>query len=330
MSRTTTQLPARIAQADKLPSPPAVAMEVARLSRLDTTVVDDLGSVIARDPALAARLLRVVNSAANGLPQSIDSIPRACAMLGLRQTRDLALGFAISDNLPVVDRSSGFDLEQYWTRSSMTAVAARSVAARTRPALSDSVFVTGLLSEIGRLVMAAVVTDDYRNVLHQNPWPTPTQERSQLGFSSLEVTAGLLDHWELPDDLVLPIAYRDRPEQLEMGTSMEATVGCRILSTARLISDVWFAGADEHALQWAASGAYSYLKLEPLQFQQVLEDLQREVELGAQGSFAHIQPPDIVDKAKMQREALEKIGRVVSQGKKTSLLLELLRQRPDV
>jgi HD-like signal output (HDOD) protein len=305
-------------------------MEVARLSRLDTTVVEDLGFVIARDPALAARLLRVVNSAANGLPQMIDSIPRACSMLGLRHTRDLALGFAITDNLPVVDESSGFDLEEYWTRSSMTAVAARAVAGRTRPGLADAVFVTGLLSEIGRLVMAAVAADDYRVVLAENPWPTPTQERAQLGYSSLDVTAGLMDHWQLPDDLVLPIAYRDRPEDIPAGTSIETIVGCRILSTARLIAEVWFAGAEEDAMRWAASGAYRYLKLEPPEFQQVLEDLQAEVERGGQGSFAHIQPPDIVDKAKMQRIALDKVGRVVSQGKKTSSLLQLLRQRPVV
>jgi HD-like signal output (HDOD) protein len=325
----TAPLPASIAEADKLPTPPAVAVEVARLSRLDTTVVDDLGAVIARDPALAARLLRVVNSAANGLSGSIDSIPRACSMLGLHQTRDLALGFAISDNLPVVDASSGFDLEQYWTRSSMTAAAARSVALRVRPGYADTAFVLGLLSELGRLVMAAVVPDEYRPLLMENRWPTPTQERARLGYSNLEISAGLMSHWKLPEELVLPIAYRDRPQELGPAAPAEVVVGCRIVSTARLISDVWYAGADSRAMQWAASGAGSYLGLEPGRFQEILEDLQAEVDGGGHGSFAHIQPPDIVDMAKIQREAAEKIGRVVAQGRKTSLLLNLLKQQPQ-
>lgn len=324
MSRTTTQLPQAIADADDLPSPPAVAMEVARLSRRDDTVVDDLGLVIARDPALAARLLRRVNSAANGLPQTIDSIPRACAMLGFRHTRDLALGFAITDSLPVVGPETGFDLEQYWTRSSMTAVAARTLAARVRPQIKDTCFVTGLLSELGRLVMATVVSDDYRTVLHEHVWPTPSQERVRLGYSSLDVTAGLLHHWELPDDLVLPIAFRDRPDELEGATS-EVVVGCRVLSTARLIADVWYAGAETHAMQWAAGGAFSFLRLEVADFQAVLEDLQEQLDGGGESSFAHIQPPDIIDKARMEREAKAKMAEVVAASRKTSHLLELLK-----
>lgn len=325
MSRTASlQLPAALADLDDLPTPPSVALEVARLSRLDTTRVDDLGKVIATDPSLAAQLLRVVNSAASGLPKSIDSIPRACALLGFRQTRDLALAFSVSNSLPVVGADTGCDLSEYWLRSSMTAAACRVIAERVHPDGADTAFAVGLLSELGRLVLANSLTDQYKPVLALAPWPSLALEREHLGFTNLDVTSGLLHKWQLPDELTLPIAYRDYPEDLPEGTSREAVRICRILATARVLAVVWAEGADETSLRWATDGAAHYLRMTPETFQQVLEQLQAEVDEGV-GGFTDVTPPPLVDKAELQRRAQEQLSRVIATGRTTSRLASMLK-----
>ena len=140
MSRMT--LPAlhdQLAQADNLPSPPSVAMELMRLADDPTARAEDLGNVLRMDPGLTVRLLRVVNAPANGLPRTIDSIERACALLGFQKAKTLAFGYAMAESLPTVDPSSGFDLEDYWLRSGLTAAAAEHYAQRLSPDHADGV-----------------------------------------------------------------------------------------------------------------------------------------------------------------------------------------------
>ena len=86
-SMSPAQLPRELVEADNLPTPPGVALEVMRLADDPHIEAEDIGRLIRTDPALTVRMLRAVNSAAYGLPQTIDSVPRACALLGLERPR---------------------------------------------------------------------------------------------------------------------------------------------------------------------------------------------------------------------------------------------------
>lgn len=158
---TLDQLPSVIANADNLPSPPNVALEVMRVAEDPNARAEDLGAIIRNDPALAVRLLRTVNSAAYGLPKKIDSIERACALLGFPKAKTVALGYSVADSLPTIDADSGFDLSEYWMRSGLTAPAAELFARKMTPDHADVAFVVGLLSEVGRLVLAGCLTSVY-------------------------------------------------------------------------------------------------------------------------------------------------------------------------
>jgi len=129
---TLERLPEELQKADNLPSPPGVALQVMRLADDPNAVADDLGQLIRRDPGLTLRLLRTVNSVSYGLPQTIDSVERACALLGFQKAKTVALGLAIADSLPIVGPDAGFDLDEYWLRSGITCSRTRSARTTVR------------------------------------------------------------------------------------------------------------------------------------------------------------------------------------------------------
>ena len=322
-SMSRPQLPRELAEADNLPTPPGVALEVMRLADDPNIEAEDIGRLIRTDPALTVRMLRAVNSAAYGLPQTIDSVPRACALLGLQKTKTLALGFAVVDSMPVVDASSGLDLSEYWLRSALTASAAELMALRVHRDGADVAYVVGLLSELGRLVLASCLTSTYKTVLVDAPWPSTDLERERLGFSNTDVTAALLSSWSLPDEIVMPIAHRDRPDLLPTGSSSNVIRLCRILAAASILATEWSAGENSRGLSWAGDAASHYLKMSPDVFAGIVEELRSRVE--DMSLFVDASPPGQVDSRRLATEASERLKESLARSRSESKLTQLLR-----
>lgn len=320
---STPQLPRELAEADNLPTPPGVALEVMRLADDPNIEAEDLGRLIRTDPALTVRMLRAVNSASYGLPHSIDSVPRACALLGLQKTKTLALGFAVADSLPVVDASTGLDLQEYWLRSSITAAAAELMAMEVHRDGADVAYVVGLLSELGRLVLASCLTSTYKTVLLDDPWPSVELERERLGFANTYVTAALLGSWNLPDEIVLPIAYRDRPDQLPPGSSSDVIRLGRILAAASILSREWADGSGSRGIAWAGDAAAHYLRMPPEVFARIIGELRGRVD--DMSLFVDASPPAEVNARRLATEASERLKESVALSRAGSRLTELLR-----
>lgn len=322
------QLPPEVAQADNLPTPSGVALEVMRLAESPDVELGELGNLIRSDPALTVRILRTVNSAAHGLSRPVDSIPRACALLGLQKTRSLAMGFAVVDSLPQVDASSGLDLDEYWLRSAITATAAEVMAQRVHPAGADVAFVVGLLSELGRLVLASCLTSTYKAVLAEDPWPSTEFERERLGFSNTDVTAALLAGWNMPDEICLPIAHRDQPEHLPRDADANVIRLARILPAASILSNEWAAGASSRGLAWAGRAAGHYLLVSPDVFAGIIEDLRgRVMDLSM---FTSAAPPGVISRARLADTAAERLKEAAAGARSDSRLGAMLRSAAEV
>ncbi len=324
MSRMTLdRLPDSIAKADNLPSPPGVALQVMRLAEDPNARAEDLGALIRNDPALTIRLLRTVNSAANGLPQTIDSVERACALLGFRQAKTLALGFAVADSLPVVGPESGFDLEEYWLRSGLTATAAEVFARHVSPQHADLAFVVGLLSEVGRLVLASCLTSTYKTVTARESWPSTRLEREILGFSNLDLSSAMYTEWHLPSDIVDPIAYRDNPSELPDDASTDVIRLCRILAASEILAGVWASGAERRSLNWASDAAWHYLHLPAEDFVGIVDELKYRIE--REGAFQTVSPPSAVNVKSLEEQATERLKEAVGRSTSGSRVAEMLR-----
>ena len=159
-----------------LPTPPFVAMEIIRLTRDPESSATDLADVLSNDPVLATRILQVANSPAYGLAREVTTVDRATALLGLKAVKMMALSFSLAAD--VGDDAGALSLKTYWYHSLLNAVTARRWAELSQPGLSEEAFLAGLLSNLGRLVLARSREADYRKVLEASgsAWPEPEAE----------------------------------------------------------------------------------------------------------------------------------------------------------
>lgn len=208
-------LPVLLSNADSLPSLPAVAVEILRLSRNEDAGIDQYAKVIASDPALAAKLLKLSNSSAFGLGQPVTTLERATLTLGLRTVQLMALSFSLAGNLPRSGGAPSFPYREFWRRSLCTAVAGRELGALVGGAAADEAFLCGLLSHLGHLVLAQCMPDDYEQVLERSKgWPSAEVEREILGFDHAQAAGALLQSWGMPAAIHQTVAHREDPGSL--------------------------------------------------------------------------------------------------------------------
>ena len=208
-------LPSVLTKAESLPSLPAVALEVLRLTQDEETTIDDLAECIGRDPALAAKLLKLSNSSLFSMGREITTLQRAMMILGMKTVKLMSLSFSLASSFPKDGAQAGFDLDEYWRRSLVSAVAARSLAQRVESPEGDEAFLCGLLGHFGRLVLAGVMAESYEEVVTRcNGWPTHAEEERSLGFSSADVCATLMKSWELPAVIYMAVGYSTRADEL--------------------------------------------------------------------------------------------------------------------
>ena len=127
-------------------------------------------SVIEHDPVLTGKVLKVVNSAYFGLSRQLVSIKHAVVFVGINTIKHLALSIAAIGSLPRRNQA-GFDIDDYLRHSLTTGTIARYIARRSNPSVRDieDYFLAGLIHDIGKVVLALYVPDEYSVVLrHQS------------------------------------------------------------------------------------------------------------------------------------------------------------------
>ena len=209
------ELPEVLAKADNLPSLPAVALDVLRLCQDDDVTLDAMAHCLSRDPALSAKLLKLANSSLFGFGKEITTLQRATMMLGMKTVKLMALSFSLAGTLPRKGKSGGFDFGEYWRRSLVCAVSARSLARLVRNANGDEVFLCGLFLHFGKLILSRCLGEQYDEVLREaDGWPTTELEERRLGLSSADVCATLLKTWELPPVIYVSVGFAGRLQSL--------------------------------------------------------------------------------------------------------------------
>lgn len=193
---------------DKLLSLPDAAIRLNTLLTDPYVTIGEIAEVVSLDPALAARLLRIVNSAYFGLRGRVDTIAKAVSMIGISELHSLVL--ATSAALAFRKISSRLvDMEAFWQHSVRTALAARGFAGTSLKSHRERVFLAGLLHDVGQLVIYQQLPAQATAVLEavRAGHPRDASEQALLGFTHAEVGATLLERWNLPGSLTQPVRY---------------------------------------------------------------------------------------------------------------------------
>lgn len=195
---------------------PSLSVVVAELlTSLDRDDVDtaSLVSKIAQDQGLAARVLRVANSAFYGLNSRVSSVSDAVVVLGFHAVRSLALAAGIINAFPP-GGTGRFDRMALWRHAVGTGVCARVLAARLGKD-PESAFTAGLLHDIGKLALHVYFPAVFEDVLTRAAAEDRTIvaiERSTLGFDHSTVGYEIARNWHFPPAIQQAIRDHHQPD----------------------------------------------------------------------------------------------------------------------
>src|ERR1700761_7016648 len=148
-------LKSRLRVAVSFPSPPAIALQIIDLASDPQINAGKVASLIAKDPGLATKVLRVANSPMYSKRRKSDNLRQALVTLGLNAAVSLALGFSLVGTYNRV-KGSGIDYPRFWRRAILGAAAGRLWAVRARIPNVDDVFLAALLQDIAILAIDRV------------------------------------------------------------------------------------------------------------------------------------------------------------------------------
>ena len=204
-----------IAQTATLFSLPEVVVRLNEVIERPGATVSDIAAVIGQDPALTVRLLRQANSPFYGLSQEVDTISQAVVLLGAQRIRDMALSAAVSDRFG--ELAMPYEpLEDFWRHSIYTAILARDLAGRCVRGREESLFIGGLVHDIGQMLLFHALPELSHAAFLQSLAGRGDQdpvevEREVIGFDHAGLGGAVLEGWGLPPLLVDCVRHHHAP-----------------------------------------------------------------------------------------------------------------------
>ncbi|HVC20202.1 MAG TPA: HDOD domain-containing protein [Vicinamibacterales bacterium] len=203
-----TELRARVEQTTNIATVPHIVAKLGAMVNSPSASTVDIAEEVGKDQVLSAKVLKLVNSGFCGFRKPIATIRHALVLLGLDVVRTLVLSASIIDVFAEMTRS----LEGLWEHSLGTARASHGIAAHLQMPNPEELAVAGLLHDIGKLIIAECFpeqTIDIRRVVAERDCLQIEAERDVLGVTHQEVGMWLLKKWQIPAQLVYPVAYHN-------------------------------------------------------------------------------------------------------------------------
>jgi len=194
-----------------LPALPGTAVMAMQLADKPEVSARELQFVIAKDQALTARILKIVNSAMYSFDREVSTLTHAIAILGLDTVRSIIVAAAIQQVFPS-GSAAGKDLTSklFWEHSWGTALAAKAIAVNTNYPVPEEAFTCGLLHDMGKMVILKNRGELYRDILsdvYRGATTFCEAESRAFGFSHAQVGALLSQKWRFPPQLTEAILY---------------------------------------------------------------------------------------------------------------------------
>jgi putative nucleotidyltransferase with HDIG domain len=193
----------------KLPVLSKVVSHAIKIISDPNCSIRELVDVISKDQSISAKVVKLANSAFYGTPRRITSLSEALVRLGLKTTNSLLITASVSNLFKNMANSNILNQRQLWSHSYAVAFTSGSIAKASRRADRDLAFTSGILHDIGKLILANYLKSSYEEVfklaLNSNAELWDVEEKT-LGFSHATVGGLVLDHWSFPEAIITSIA----------------------------------------------------------------------------------------------------------------------------
>ncbi|CAM2007004.1 HDOD domain-containing protein [Acanthopleuribacter pedis] len=225
-----------IQKVNNLPTLPTIIQKIIEITESPNGNASTLGKVLSKDPSISSIILRLVNSAFYGKVRNISSINHATVILGFAMVKTIAMGVSVFQSN---SGTSSFDRQRFWIHSLGVASLAKTLSKKVNMPKhidSDTVFLSGLLHDLGKVIFDNYFNEEYTEVValvkKENVW-IGEAERRVLGMDHAEAGYHLARKWQFPGPVVEAIQFHHNitgateQNRLLCAVIQAADYGCR-------------------------------------------------------------------------------------------------------
>lgn len=212
-----------IMTASDLPTIPVVATKVMQLIEDESATAEELAKVVASDPAVAARVLKISNSSFYGCQRQIQTLSHAIVVLGFGTLKSLVVAASVKQ----VYQPYGLTEKMLWEHSFGAGLASRIIAKETRLANEEEAFLGGLFHDIGKIIMNTMNKQQFQDVMmrcYNDGLTFEEAERQVYSFTHSEVGGLVIKKWNFPDMLMNAVLNHHAVEFTENEDSYQASL----------------------------------------------------------------------------------------------------------
>ncbi len=255
-----------------LPSPPAVASRIIELSSSHSSTLGDVADAVSIDPALSAKLLRMANSPMYARQRKVENLRQAITLFGIEGTLNIALSFSLKRSSDTKEKN-GLDYNMYWRRSLASALICQQFGQHLGEASKDSLFLLGLLQDIGVLALDKASPELYKSLQTEQTSHDALRQREieVLGQDHSVVGAWLLGEWNIPDAILRPIA--ESHKALNSETCAEVDDIARCVAASCIMADIFVADDIEGTIFESINKVENIISLERDEYNEIIESV---------------------------------------------------------
>jgi putative nucleotidyltransferase with HDIG domain len=172
-----------------------------------------LSKIIENDPPISAKILSVANSAFYGFGEPARTLSNAVVRIGFDSVKNIALGIAVMTALDGGKHKGALDYKRVFNHSVSVGFIAKLLSRHFKLAISDEILMSGLLHDIGLLVMSRYFPDKYLTILNafEKEKSLPEIEKEVFDFTHADIGKWLAEKWSLPDIVLDTVLYHHKP-----------------------------------------------------------------------------------------------------------------------
>ncbi|HFQ80616.1 MAG TPA: HDOD domain-containing protein [Desulfobacterales bacterium] len=263
------QFKAALRETKNLPTLPGIVTKLTKMADDPDTTTEQMGKVISKDHILAAKLLKLVNSAFYGFPQRISSLSSAIILLGFNVVKSLIISASIFEVMEDQD-------VELWEHSLGCAVAAGVVARRLEISEPEEISTAGLIHDLGKVAVKMEFSKEYQAVnrlMAERGIAMREAEMEIMGINHAEVGGWLAKNWNLPIRLVEPISCHHTPEQ-----AVNEPVSSAVVHFADiLIRGMGYGHAGDNKVPMLNKKAWDLLNFGPADLDEIIDEVEEKL-----------------------------------------------------
>lgn len=259
-----------------LPEIPSIVFELNEVIANPLSSAEHIADVVNKSPSLTAVLLKIVNSSFYGLPAKVDKVSLAVTLIGTREISSLALGISILSMFKNIPKNI-IDMYSFLRHSLACGITARILAAQMNLRQTEQLFVSGLLHDLGRLLLYIYFPNESMAVLQKASESGELlyiEEQTLLGCDHCDIGKFLTNQWKLPLLLENNVAYHHWPSK-----SPEPILTAVVHLADILVHALGYGSTGEFYVPPLDERAWIELKLSPSCFETVIKQALHQIEV---------------------------------------------------